>query len=179
MNTPTPLPEPGWWLVMPDGSQYEARHCRTDHGPCSVSVADDAGCYFYSVSDDEVLWTPWGDVDSIHPDPEAAQARADALTAESAARMAAEVPALYPLDREARYAVTIRHRQGGDPFTPAMLAALSELLTASLATAGIRAAVTVEPATDPEARPCRECGEDGSAHAWHYDSSHTYDPEEA
>lgn len=147
MNTPHPLPEPGWWLVMPDGGLYEARHCRTAHGPCSVSVADDAGCYYYSVSDDEVLWTPWSDVDSVYEDGDEAEVRADELADEWQARRIGAV--ILGVDSARRpditaYRLTIRHDASTPPPAHVMRAAAS-VISAALGAAGVVAAVTIEP----------------------------------
>lgn len=151
MMTPNPLPEPGWWLVMSDGSLYEVVDPQAfdDADPEQTGPAATAeGVYYLAVDAGEVIWTPWADdsVDSVWPTEAEAEVRGDAIEAEWSDDYADGLTSVPPpLDREARYAVTIRHRQGGDPFTPAMLAALSELLTASLSAAGIRATVAVAP----------------------------------
>ncbi len=150
MMTPNPLPEPGWWLVMPDGSQYECIPPEPVRGQPVPLCCDEEGAYYVSVDSGEAIWTPWADVDSVHADPDAAQLRADALMDEWEAKHGPSRPAPdyepFPLDREARYAVTIHHRQGGDPLTPAMLRALGEVIGAAMSAAGIRATVAVEPA---------------------------------
>lgn len=93
MNVPAPLPEPGWWLVMPDGSQYEVRHCAPEH--CTITLATAEGVYCWSADDGEALWTTWDAVDSIHATPEAAHLRADAIEAEPQ-RMTVEDDGTHP-----------------------------------------------------------------------------------
>ena len=197
MNTPNPLPEPGWWLVINGDELYEVRHCAPEH--CTATLADAEGVYYWSVNEGEAIWTPWDDpsVSAVFPTLAEAEAymeahrkpprpfvlgqvgmyalrtppRAPETPDDDPDRLACDVCGgvetaadLTPdwngetgahrscearPETVARYVVTIRHRQGGDPYTPAMLRAVADVmaaaLSAALSAAGIEAAATAEP----------------------------------
>ena len=236
MQTPNPLPEPGWWLVINGDELYEVGHCKgTDnHGArvwCST-LPDDAGVYYWSVNEGEAIWTPWDDpsVSAVFPTLAEAEAYIDAHRKPLAAAFVLGQVGAYALrtpprapeppdddpdrltcdvcggvetaadltpdwngetgahrscearpETVARYVVTIRHRQGGDPYTPAMLRAVAEVMAAALSAAGIEATATAEAMPDPD-RPCTfgdaagtPCGDGPDAHEWHHDGTHTYE----
>lgn len=161
MQTPDPLPQPGAWLVTADGSMYEIRHCAGEHGPCTVPPADADGVFYWSVNEGERIWTPWSDVEAVGTYDEVDAIAADAVRAQSLAEWTPPAPAhetgprivgqlgAYAIgapapETVARYVVTIRHRQGGDPYTPAMLRAVADVMASALAAAGIPATATAE-----------------------------------
>ena len=83
MQTPNPLPEPGWWLVINGDELYEMIHCRAaaDLPPCTLSEPTDAGAYYWSVNEGEAIWTPWADVDAVFRTLAEAEAYTDAYRA--------------------------------------------------------------------------------------------------
>lgn len=158
MQTPNPLPQPGAWLVMPDGIVYEVveptcyvtncpdqgtEHAADAHPAWHGSLAaDDRGVTYLSVDSGESIWTPWADVYAVgtYSEVDAIAAALDRDDVREAFAPRAAEP-----ETVARYVVTIRHRQGGDPYTPAMLRAVADVMAAALSAAGIPATATAEP----------------------------------
>jgi hypothetical protein len=131
MRTPDPLPEPGAWLVMPDGSMYEVM------GGDDDPHADDPtpeGVHYLSVDSGEVIYTPWTDVHAVG-------------TYESVDAIAAALAAAPPR-RTDRFVLTITHDEATPP-PDAFRGAVAGLVYAVLDVAGIPVRVTIEPA-DPE-----------------------------
>ena len=140
MQTPNPLPEPGWWLVINGDELYEVGHCKgTDnHGArvwCST-LPDDAGVYYWSVNEGEAIWTPWDDpsVTSVHPTLAEAEAAIDATRTVTVLR------------------VTIRHRIPAPFPTPETLRDIERWMSGDLGYVEVRAEVIPEP--DPAAWHC-------------------------
>jgi hypothetical protein len=142
MITPDPLPQPGAWLVMPDGSLYETV-ANPDDVPGNTG-ADAAGVYYLSVDSGDVIWTPWSDVEAVGTYDEV-----DALSAAIAQRDAdkwhtGNRPRV-TIAHTTRWDVTIWHAPGNPP-TDAVRLAVRAIIEATLRAAGITdAAVMIEP----------------------------------
>lgn len=160
MQTPNPLPEPGAWLVMPDGSLYEVVCPEPVRGEPLPLCADTAGVYYASVDSGEVIWTPWADVEwcGTYDEAESVSDRIGqrygwspvAPVAETGPRIVGQLGAHAigaPAPRIAhttRWAVTIYHAPDAPP--PAYLrGAVRSVIQAALRAAGLDdAAVLVD-----------------------------------
>lgn len=60
MKAPDPLPQPGAWIVTADGSTFQT--VGPDDDPQAEHPSAE-GLHYYAESTDEVIWTPWSDVE--------------------------------------------------------------------------------------------------------------------
>lgn len=126
MQTPNPLPQPGWWLVINGDELYEVRHCANPDGShCTTTVAEDDGLYYWSVNEGEAIWTPWDDpsVTAVYPTLAEAEAAIEASRTTTVLR------------------VTIRHRIPAPFPTPEALRDIERWMSGDLGYVEVRAEV--------------------------------------